>query len=209
MLSAAEQGGIIDKIRAAGVVGAGGAFSHHVKLGAKADLVIANGAECEPLLHVDQTIMQHQAGRVVKGLETAMQAVGAGRGVIATKEHYHDAVSALEAAIRGRGHLSLHLMDSYYPAGDEKSLILDVTGEVVRSAKLPADYGCVVSNVGTLVNVADALEGKPVTDKLVTICGDVPRPPRCRPHRASMRAMIEGHGLQAMNAITPSSRAAR
>ena len=195
--AAATGRGIIDMVRAAGVVGAGGAgFPTHVKLAAKADLVIANGAECEPLLRVDQTIMQHQADRVIKGLEAAMQAVGATRGVIATKKHYHDALDALETAIRGKERLSLYLMDSYYPAGDEKSLIHDVTGEVVRSAKLPADYGCVVCNVGTLVNVSDALEGKPVTDKLVTVCGDVPHPATLMaPLGTSMRAMIAATGF--------------
>lgn len=195
--AAADSRSIIDLVREAGVVGAGGAgFPTHVKLAAKADLVIANGAECEPLLHVDQTIMQHQADRLITGLEAAMQAVGATRGVIATKKHYHDAVEALEKAIRGKTGLSLYLMDSYYPAGDEKSLIHDVTGEVVRSAKLPADYGCVVCNLGTLVNVAGALEGKAVTDKLVTVCGDVPQPATLQaPVGTSMREIIAATGF--------------
>ena len=195
--AAADGRSIIDRVRAAGVVGAGGAgFPTHVKLAAKADLVIANGAECEPLLRVDQTIMQHQADRLVIGLEAAMQAVGASRGVIATKKHYHEAVAALEAATEGKEALSLYLMDSYYPAGDEKSLIHDVTGEVVRSAKLPADYGCVVCNVGTLVNIADALEGKAVTDKLVTVCGDVPQPATFQaPVGTAMRALIAATGF--------------
>ena len=126
-------------VRDAGVVGAGGAgFPTHVKLEAKAGLVIANGAECEPLLCTDQTLMRFMADRVVLGLEAAMRAVGATRGVIATKKHYHDAVQAISHALTGRDALSLFLMDSYYPAGDEKSLIHEVTGEVVRSAKLPA-----------------------------------------------------------------------
>lgn len=194
----AASAGIADLVRAAGVVGAGGAgFPTHVKLAARADLVIANGAECEPLLHVDQTIMQYQAERVVRGLLAAMEAVGAARGVIATKKHYHEAVQALETAIGGKAQLSLHLMDSYYPAGDEKSLIHNVTGEVVRSARLPADYGCVVCNVGTLVGVADALEGRPVTDKQVTVCGDLPQPMTLSaPVGTAFRALIEATGFK-------------
>lgn len=105
MKAVSDGPGIAGLVREAGVVGAGGAgFPTHVKLAAKADLVIANGAECEPLLHVDQTIMHHQADRVIIGLEAAMQAVGATRGVIATKKHYHEAVEALEKEI-GRAHV--------------------------------------------------------------------------------------------------------
>ena len=79
---------IVEQVCAAGVVGAGGAgFPTHVKLGAKAEYVIANGAECEPLLRVDQLLMQRRADRVVRGMELAMQATGAKKGVIATKAH--------------------------------------------------------------------------------------------------------------------------
>jgi Na+-translocating ferredoxin:NAD+ oxidoreductase RnfC subunit len=138
--------------------------------------VIANGAECEPLLRVDQTLMQSQADRIVSGMEAAMNAVSAKLGVIATKSHYHEAVDALKRAIGDKKHIRLHLMKSYYPAGDEKSLIYDITERVVPSAKLPLDVNCVVVNVATLTNIADAMEGKPVTDKFLTIGGDVANP---------------------------------
>ena len=168
---------IVESIRAAGVVGAGGAgFPAHVKLNGKAEYVIANGAECEPLLRVDQLLMQREAKRVVRGMELAMEATGAARGVIATKAHYHDAVHALEQALGGRNDITLHLMDSYYPSGDEKSIIFEVTGRVVPSGKLPLDVGCVVSNVATLVNISAAVEGTPVIRKDVTVGGEVPHP---------------------------------
>lgn len=185
-------------VQQAGVVGAGGAgFPTHVKLQTRAELVIANGAECEPLLYVDQTLMQQESARVIRGLEVAMEAVGAKRGVIATKSHYHEAVESLKQAIVGKDTLSLFLMDSYYPAGDEKSLIHDVTGEVVRSAKLPADYGCVVCNIGTLCSIADALDGKPVTDKYITVCGDVPSPATfLAPVGTSIRKLLAAAGFE-------------
>jgi len=168
---------IVERVRLAGVVGAGGAgFPTHVKLEARVEVVIANGAECEPLLRVDQLLMEHRAGRLAQGLRLAMEATGAKRGVIATKRHYRKAVAALREALSPGQDITLHLMDSYYPSGDEKSLIFEVTGRVVPSGKLPADVGCVVCNVGTLLAVADAAEGKPVTDKALTLCGDVPRP---------------------------------
>lgn len=168
---------IIDQVRQAGVVGAGGAgFPTHVKLNGKAEYVIANGAECEPLLRVDQLLMQLRADDVVRGMRLAMQATGASRGVIATKAHYGKAVEALKKALAGQDAVTLHLMDAYYPSGDEKSIIFEVTGRVVPSAKLPLDVGCVVVNVGTLANIADAAEGVPVTQKALTIGGDVPSP---------------------------------
>ena len=168
---------IVDLVREAGVVGAGGAgFPTHVKLNGKAEYVIANGAECEPLLRVDQLLMQREAAKVVRGMELAMEATSAQYGVIATKAHYHGAVKALESALAGKPKITLHLMDSYYPSGDEKSIIYEVTGRVVPSGKLPLDVGCVVSNVASLVNIAAAAEGKPVIHKDVTIGGDVPSP---------------------------------
>lgn len=168
---------IVQQVRQAGVVGAGGAgFPTHVKLSSKAEVVIANGAECEPLLRVDQLLMKRRAERVARGMELSMQATGATRGVIATKAHYESAVEALRAALGSRTDITLHLMDSYYPSGDEKSIIFEVTERVVPSGKLPLDAGCVVCNVATLANVADAAEGKPVTHKDVTVSGDVPTP---------------------------------
>lgn len=164
-----------EAIRRAGVVGAGGAgFPTHVKLNVRAERVILNGAECEPLLMVDQHIMRNHTEDVVRGLELAMEAAHAPEGVIATKAHYEDAVAALRRAIAGKPHLRLHLMESYYPSGDEKSVIYEVTGSVVPTGKLPIDAGCVVVNAGTALNIAAAVNGTPVIERILTIAGDVP-----------------------------------
>jgi len=168
---------IVDKIRDAGIVGAGGAgFPTHVKVNCKAEYVIANGAECEPLLRVDQLIMQHYADKVVAGMEAVMEATGASQGVICLKEHYHDAVDALIKAVQGKKGIRLQLFKSYYPAGDEQQMVYEVTGRVVPTGGLPLDVGAVVNNVSTLVNIADAMNGKPVTDKFVTVNGEVGKP---------------------------------
>ncbi len=168
---------LIEAIQNAGVVGAGGAgFPTHVKLAVHARQILLNGAECEPLLRVDQLAMQYQAARVVRGLELAMEAASAPQGTIATKAHYHEAVQALEAILVNKPSINLHLMDSYYPSGDEKAIIFEATGQVVPTGKLPIDLGCVVINVGTALGIADAADGKPVTDKSLTLCGDVPQP---------------------------------
>jgi len=168
---------IINSIRDAGVVGAGGAgFPTHVKLAAKADTVIANGAECEPLLRTDQLLMANHAKQVLTGLALAMEAVGAKSGVVALKAHYHDAVAAFRKVIAKYPGIRVHEMESYYPAGDEKSIIYDVTRRVVPTGKLPADVGVVVCNVNTLLNVAQAAKQVPVTKKFVTVSGCVGSP---------------------------------
>lgn len=168
---------VIEAIRSAGVVGAGGAgFPTHVKLNVNAGCVILNGAECEPLLKVDQLSMARNPERVVKGLELAMEAARAPEGVIATKAHYEEAVEALKRAIAGKPHLRLHLMESYYPSGDEKNILYEVLGRVVPTGKLPIDAGCVVVNAGTALNIEAAAKGIPVTARSLTVSGDVPEP---------------------------------
>ncbi len=168
---------IVEKVKAAGVVGAGGAgFPTHVKLTANVDTVIANGAECEPLLHADQHLMARYPEVIVRGLRVAMQAVGAKRGVVALKAEYEGAVSALLRVTEGDESVSLHLLGSYYPAGDEFVLVHDVLGRMVPEGGIPLEVGVVVNNVGTLLNVAWAIEGVPVTHRYLTVTGEVKNP---------------------------------
>ncbi len=168
---------LVDQVRDAGVVGAGGAgFPTHVKISGNAGVVIANGAECEPLLRVDRQIMDRYAGDVVRGLLRVMEAVGAGEGVIALKEKYRQATASLEKEIAGISGVRLHLLENFYPAGDEQVLIQQVTGKVVPEGGIPLDVGVLVQNVATLRNIEWAARGIPVTEKIVTVTGAVPRP---------------------------------
>ncbi|HMQ32823.1 MAG TPA: SLBB domain-containing protein [Chloroflexaceae bacterium] len=168
---------IQDLARAAGLTGAGGAgFPTHVKLAARAEVVIANGAECEPLSHVDQELMIHAAPRVVAGLRLAMEATGAARGVLGLKKKYTAAIAALRAAIGDAPDLGIAELGNFYPAGDEQVLVYDVLGRVVPEGGLPIDVGAVVQNIETLVNLAAAADGLPVTHKLITVVGEVGRP---------------------------------
>ncbi|MGE5707311.1 MAG: electron transport complex protein RnfC, partial [Bacteroidota bacterium] len=161
---------ILEKIKAAGVVGAGGAgFPTHVKLAAQAQVVIANGAECEPLLRSDQQLMKRYPDVIVRGLKAAMEATGAKEGVIGLKAKYKDAVKALSHAIEKEKNIRLLLLDPVYPAGDEVVLTYEATGSVVPEGGLPLDVGAVVINVNTLLNVAYSLEDKPVTHRYVTV----------------------------------------
>ncbi len=167
---------LIEQIRDAGVVGAGGAgFPTDRKLDCKAEVFIVNGIECEPLLRTDRVVMETYADRIVKTVRAIRDAVGAKRAVIALKEHYTEAVSAIQAAIKG-SKVELYLSGSFYPAGDEQNLVYCVTGRVVPTGGIPLDVGCVVSNVSTVLAVADAIEGHPVTEKMVTVGGSVAHP---------------------------------
>jgi len=170
---------IVAAVKAAGVVGAGGAgFPTHIKINAKVDIVIANGAECEPLLRADQHIMASESQKLVLGLKTVMLATGASRGYIGLKRKYADAVINLQTAIKaisGQG-IELFFLPDIYPAGDEHVLVHEVTGRIVPEGGIPLNVGIVVANVETLVNITNALEGKPVTDKYVTIGGAVRKP---------------------------------
>jgi Na+-translocating ferredoxin:NAD+ oxidoreductase RnfC subunit len=163
--------------RLAGLTGAGGAgFPTHVKLAARAEEVIANGAECEPLSHVDQELMIRAAPQVVAGLRLAMEATGAGRGVIGLKKKYTAAIAALREAVAGQPDLAVAEVGNFYPAGDEQVLVYDVLGKVVPEGGLPIDVGAVVQNIETLYNLAAAAHGVPVTHKHITVIGEVARP---------------------------------
>ncbi|MDD5556039.1 MAG: SLBB domain-containing protein [bacterium] len=167
---------IVEQVRRAGVVGAGGAgFPTWRKMSARAECVIANGSECEPLLRVDQQLMTVFACELVEGMQIVMRATGAARGIIALKEKYHRAVTALEGC-PGRDGILLHLLENYYPAGDEQALVCDVLGRIVPEGGIPIDIGVVVQNVGTLINVARAARGEPVTHRWLTVTGAVREP---------------------------------
>ncbi|HVS53382.1 MAG TPA: 4Fe-4S dicluster domain-containing protein [Opitutaceae bacterium] len=167
---------LVERVRQAGVVGAGGGgFPTHVKLAATADTVIANGAECEPLLHKDAAVMEHDAAQLVRGLLLAMDAVKARDGVVGIKAKNQHAVEAVRAAASGTA-VRVHLLGDYYPAGDEYDLVHEVTGRLIPPAGIPLNVGVVVCNVETFVNVARAESGHAVTEKTLTIAGAVAAP---------------------------------
>ena len=184
-----------EQVRQAGVVGAGGGgFPTHVKLASKAETVIANGAECEPLLHKDAVIMQENAVALVRGMELAVAATGAREGVIGIKAKKKHAVETVTAACKGTN-LRVQLLGDYYPAGDEYDLVYNVTGKLIPPGGIPIQVGVVVNNVETFVNIAAAAEGKPVTHKMLTIAGAVKSPVTLRvPIGTSFRDCIAAAG---------------
>lgn len=167
---------IRERVRAAGVVGAGGAgFPAHVKLQAQVDTFLVNAAECEPMLKVDQQLMAVQAERLIHGVQYAMTATGASSGIIALKEKYQEAINALTPLLPAG--IRLHILPDVYPAGDEVLSIWMATGRRVPPAALPVSVGVVVNNVQTVLNIARAVEQQyPVTRRTLTVNGAVARP---------------------------------
>jgi len=165
---------ILKKIKDAGIVGAGGAgFPTHVKLKANAEVVIINGAECEPLLRVDQQLMEVYAEELVEGLEIAISLTKAQKGVICLKGKYKAAIERLQPLVDKNELLELKIIKDYYPAGDEQQLVYEVTKKVVPLGGIPLDVGAVVINVNTAINVARSV---PVTERIITVTGAVKNP---------------------------------
>lgn len=185
---------LFDIVKAAGIVGAGGAgFPTHMKLNCQADYVLVNGAECEPLLRVDQQLMAAEAGKMLFALNACVEQVGAKQGIVGIKGKYHDAIDALEAQLPKYPKLSIHLLENVYPAGDEQHIVYELTGKVVPEGGIPLMVGSVVLNVETLLNIYDAIWLKqPVVDKYLTIAGAVKRPMTVKvPVGVSVRSLIE------------------
>jgi Na+-translocating ferredoxin:NAD+ oxidoreductase RnfC subunit len=164
---------IVERIRGAGVVGAGGAgFPTHVKAESSAEIVIANGCECEPLVSSDRFVIAERGEEVIDGLALMMLATGAPKGYLAVREEYADLLGPLEKKAGSAGVEFITVPDKY-PAGDEHILVYEATGRVIPQGGIPLAVGVVVSNVNTLFNVARAMRGEAVTARTVTVCGDV------------------------------------
>ena len=170
--------GLTDKIRDAGVVGCGGAgFPTHVKLNASPEVFIVNAAECEPLLRTDRYLMLHRPEDLVRGVELICGELKTKDGVIALKKTYDREIEELLNAIKKLdSRVRLHLMDSFYPAGDEQVVVYEVTGKVVPPSGIPLNVGVVVDNVATVIAVYDAEMGIPFTAKYLTVTGEVREP---------------------------------
>jgi len=167
---------LIQQIRDAGVIGAGGAgFPTYKKLEARVEHVIANGAECEPLLQKDRETMLRDRDAFFRGLALMQQLTGAGAVTIAVKHKNADLLDGFRDQL-GKSGFRTFVYEDVYPAGDEYCLVYEVTGRQIPPGGIPVHVGCLVDNVETIVNVAHAADGKPVIDKYITVTGAVTRP---------------------------------
>ena len=179
-----EPKAIIEKIKAAGIVGMGGAtFPTHVKLsipdGKRAEILIINGVECEPYLTSDYRTMLERGEQLVVGVRILMRAIGVTKAVIGVEANKPDAVKHLQTILAGATDIKVQMLKTQYPQGGEKQLIAAVTGrEVPAPPALPIDVGAVVCNASTAVAVYEAVQkNKPLIERVVTVTGSaVPAP---------------------------------
>ena len=167
-----------EKLRESGVVGAGGAgFPTHVKADSQVELVLANGAECEPLIHKDYEIMKRYPAEILSGLIHMMESTGATRGKFGIKKKNQSALDAIEKVLGSSpADVDTVLLGDFYPSGDEYELVHIATGRLIPPGGIPLEVGCVVNNVETLYNVHLAAQDIPVTRKLVSVTGEVGQP---------------------------------
>ncbi len=169
---------IRERVKAAGVVGMGGAgFPTNVKLTPKnpeaIDYIIVNGAECEPYLTSDYRRMLEESDKLVSGLKVALSLFDHAHGIIGIEDNKPEAIAAMQKAVAGESNMEVKVLKTKYPQGGERSLIYATTGRSINSSMLPADAGCIVHNVDTIYSIYMAvIEGKPLTKRIVTVTGD-------------------------------------
>lgn len=175
---------IVKKVQEAGVVGMGGAgFPTHVKLSPKEpdkiEYVIANCAECEPYLTSDYRRMLEEPQKVIDGLKCVLALFDNARGIMAVEDNKPDCVKILKELTKDEPRITVKALKTKYPQGAERQLIYAATGRAINSDMLPADEGCIVDNVDTLVAINSAVrENKPLMYRIVTVTGDAIADPR-------------------------------
>lgn len=168
----------IDMIREAGVVGMGGAgFPTAVKLSPKdpdkIQYVIVNCAECEPYLTSDYRKMLEEPEYLVGGLKVSLSLFKNARGILAVEDNKLDCITRLKHLTKDESKITVKALKTKYPQGAERQLIYAATGRAINSSMLPADAGCVVNNVDTVIAIYHAvMEGRPLMHRIVTVTGD-------------------------------------
>ena len=175
---------IRDIVREAGIVGLGGAgFPTNVKLTpkdeSKIDYIIVNGAECEPYLTCDYRMMIEEPERLIGGIKVMLQLFENAKAVIGIENNKPKAIETLRALVKDEPKISVEALRTKYPQGGERSLIYAVTGREINSSMLPADAGCVVDNVNTVMAIYDAVcKRTPILERVITITGDAIKEPQ-------------------------------
>ncbi len=166
-----------EKIKNAGIVGMGGAtFPTHVKLSPPKekpiDVVIINGAECEPYLTADHRLMVENPEEVIEGLKILMKILGVSKGYVGIENNKPDAIEKMTEAASKEPNIEVKALQVKYPQGAEKMLIKAIVDREVPAGGLPMDVGVVVQNVGTAVAIYEACRyGKPLIERIVTVTG--------------------------------------
>ena len=170
----------LQKIKDAGIVGVGGAgFPTGIKFSTQipGGYLIANAAECEPILGHNVKFMEEQPEVLVRGMKYIMELTGAKEGYIAIKTKYRKALLALGKACKDEPNISIKILPNMYPAGDERVIVRETLGVILQPGQLPLEANAIISNVETIKHVVNAIEeDKPLIDKDLTVGGRVQNP---------------------------------
>lgn len=189
-------------VKEAGVVGLGGAgFPTHVKLTpkdeSKIDTIIVNGAECEPYLTSDYRMMLEEPESIIKGLNIILQLFDNAKGVIGIESNKPEAIKLMTELVKDEPRITVCPLQTKYPQGGERTLIYAVTGRKINSTMLPADAGCMVDNVDTVISIYNAVaKGIPLIRRIITVTGDAIANPQNYnvPTGTSYTELIEASG---------------
>ena len=193
---------ILNAIGEAGVVGMGGAgFPTKVKLSPKEpdkiDYVIANCAECEPYITADYRCILETPEKLVGGMKVVLKLFDNAKGIFGVEDNKPDCIAKLKELTKDEPRMEVVSLKTKYPQGGERQLIYATTGRAINSAMLPADAGCVVDNVATMISIYQAVvEGKPAMERVVTVSGDaVEKPGNFRvPFGMNQAELVEAAG---------------
>ncbi len=175
---------IRDIVKEAGIAGMGGAgFPTHVKLTPKdddaIDFVIVNGAECEPYLTSDYRMMMEEPEKVVGGLKVIISLFKNAKGIIAIEDNKPDCIKTISELVQNEDRIQVQVLKTKYPQGAERQLIYASTGRKINSAMLPADAGCIVNNIDTIISIYMAVcETTKLIRRIVTVTGDAVKEPQ-------------------------------
>jgi electron transport complex protein RnfC len=174
---------LVNIVREAGISGMGGAaFPTYAKIQSalgKVDKLIVNCAECEPFITANHRLLLEQPASVINGVKILLKALGVRTAYLAVEDNKADAIEKLEEMTEGSKMISVKIMKTKYPQGDERQLVYALTGVEIPSGKLPADVGCVIFNAETCAAVYRAFAfGMPLISRIVTVDGDCVKRPR-------------------------------
>lgn len=194
---------ILKKIKAAGIVGLGGAaFPTHIKINPPQDktikMIIANGTECEPYLTCDHRLMLEKGFEIIQGIKILQKLMRVDQAIIGIENNKLDAIQYMDALCQKENNIDILPLKVNYPQGAEKQLIYAATDKEVPAGGLPMDVGCVVSNVGTLYSIYEAVVyEKPITDRVITVTGSIVNKPGNYKTRigTTVRNLLEECGL--------------
>lgn len=171
---------LLDIIKDCGVVGLGGAtFPTHVKISSAdgADVLVINGAECEPYLSADHLLMLEYSDKIIKGIQLLLKVLGIKKAIVGIEKNKQDVIDILTKESESIDNIKVKGLEVKYPQGGEKQLIYALTKRKVKVGKLPNDVGAIVMNVGTIAAIYDAVyEGKPIIQRILTVAGSVKTP---------------------------------